>query len=72
MVILSAIWTKLGIEPRPQFVVIGEGDAIVLKQIAVPSLCEFDGVIERAREAARRACVKRSDLASAITVVRSR
>ena len=68
----NAIRTRLGLEPGTQFVVIGEGDTIVLKPIAVPSMSEFDEVIGRAREAARRAGMKRSDVASAIAAVRCR
>ncbi|MYB19829.1 MAG: AbrB/MazE/SpoVT family DNA-binding domain-containing protein [Holophagales bacterium] len=72
VVIPGAIRTRLGLEPGVQFVVIGEGDTIVLKPIAAPSMREFDEVMERAREAARRAGMKRSDVASAIAAVRSR
>lgn len=72
VVIPGAIRARLGLEPGVQFVVIGEGDTIVLKPIAAPSIREFDEVMERAREAARRAGMRRSDIASAIAAVRSR
>jgi hypothetical protein len=42
-----------GLEPGVEFVVIGEGDAIVLKAIRPPSMREFDRVMARARQAAR-------------------
>ena len=71
VVIPGAIRTRLGLEPGVQFVVIGEGDTIVLKPIAVPSMREFDEVMKRARQEARRAGMKRSDVASAIAAVRS-
>ena len=72
VVIPEAIRRRLGLEPGVEFVVIGEGDTIVLKPISVPSMREFDGVMKRARQAARRAGMKRSDIASAIEAVRSR
>ena len=72
VVILDAIRTRLGLKPGVQFVVIGEGDTVVLKPIAEPSMREFDEVMGQAREAARRAGMKRSDVASAIASVRSR
>jgi len=39
---------------------------------AAPPMRDFDEVMKRAREAARRAGMKRSDVASAIASVRSR
>lgn len=72
VVIPEAIRRRLGLEPGVEFVVLGEGDTIVLKPISIPSMQEFDEVIARAREAARRAGMKRSDVASAIEAVRSR
>ena len=72
VVIPDAIWTKLGLEPGAEFVVIGEGDTIVLKPITVPSMREFDEVMKQARAEARRAGMKRPDVASAIAAVRSR
>jgi AbrB family looped-hinge helix DNA binding protein len=72
VVIPEAIRRRLGLEPGVEFVVIGEGDTIVLKPISVPSMREFDDVMERARQAARRAGMKRSDVAAAIEAVRSR
>lgn len=72
VVIPDAIRTTLGLEPGVQFVVIGEGDTIVLKPIVAPSMREFDEVVKRARHEARRAGMKRSDVASAIAAVRSR
>jgi AbrB family looped-hinge helix DNA binding protein len=72
VVIPEAIRKRMGLEPGVEFVVIGEGDAIVLKPIRLPSMREFDGVMARAREAAKRAGLKRSDIAAAIEAVRSR
>lgn len=72
VVIPQAIRKRLGLEVGVEFVVLGEGDTIVLKRISVPSMREFDEVLGRARRAARRAGLKRSDVAAAIEAVRSR
>lgn len=72
VVIPERIRAKLGLEPGVELVVIGEGDTIVLKRIDVPKMSEFDDVVARARKAARRAGMKRSDVAAAIESVRSR
>ena len=72
VVIPEAIRKRLGLEVGVEFVVLGEGDTVVLKPIHVPSMREFDAVIRRARRAARRAGLKRSDVAAVIEAVRSR
>ncbi len=72
VVIPEAIRKRLGLEPGVELIVLGEGDTVVLKPITFPSMRQFDEVIARAREAARRAGLKRSDVAAAIESVRSR
>jgi len=72
VVIPEAIRKRLGLEVGVEFVVLGEGDTVVLKPVHVPSMSEFDEVIGHARRAARRAGLKRSDVAAAIEAVRSR
>jgi AbrB family looped-hinge helix DNA binding protein len=72
VVIPERIRAKLGLEPGDELVVIGEGDTIVLKRIDVPRMSEFDDVVAQARRAARRAGMKRSDVAAAIESARSR
>jgi len=71
-VIPGAIRTKLGLEPGVQFVVVGDGDTIVLKLIVPPSMRDFDRIMKRARQEARRAGMSESDVASAIAAVRAR
>ena len=71
VVIPEAIRKRLGLEPGVEFIVLGEGDTVVLKPISVPSMHEFDEIMARAREAARRAGMKRSDIAAAIESARS-
>ena len=48
----------------PQFVVVGERDVVILKNIAPPSLDEFDALIADARKKGKQAGLKRSDIAA--------
>ena len=72
VVIPEVIRKRLKIEPGSQFVVIGEDDTVILKMISTPDMSQFDRLISRAREQAREAGLKRSDIVSAIKKVRSR
>jgi AbrB family looped-hinge helix DNA binding protein len=72
IVIPEAIRQSLGLEAGAQFVVVGERDAIILKSISRPSPAEFRGLLKTARQQARKAGIKKSDLAAAIRKVRKR
>jgi AbrB family looped-hinge helix DNA binding protein len=72
VVIPEEIRKKLGLEPGAQFVVLGEGDVVILKMIQPPSMSEFDQILDRARKAARKAGMKKSDIEQAIKDVRAR
>ena len=63
----KAVRTRSEFRPDVEFAGGGETDGIVLG----PSKGEFDDVMKRARQEARRAGMRRSDVASAIAVVRS-
>ena len=65
IVIPEEIRNRLGLEPGAQFVVLGEGDVVVLKAINPPGLSDFEGLITQAREQAKNAGLKPDDLASA-------
>ena len=71
IVIPEAIRRRLELEPGTEFLVLGEDGTVVLKVIEVPSMQEFDEVVAKAREGARRAGLRRSDIAEAIRAVRS-
>lgn len=71
IVIPEAIRLRLGLEPGTEFLVLGEDGTVVLKVIEAPSMQEFDEVVAKAREGARRAGLRRSDIAEAIRAVRS-
>ena len=72
VVIPEAVRRRLGLQPGTEFVVLGEDDTVVLKPITAPSMREFDAIIARARQAARQAGLRQSDIAAAIRAVRSR
>lgn len=72
VVIPEDVRDRLGLEVGVQFVVVGEGDVVILKTITPPSLDGFDKLIRRARQQARTSGMKRSDIARAVLKVRGR
>lgn len=70
VVIPENIRRRLGLAAGQQFVVIGDGDVIVLKSVEIPSMRDFDAMIGDARQAAKRAGMRRADVAKAIDRVR--
>lgn len=72
VVIPEEIRRRLGLKEGAQFVVVGEGDVVILKSIATPSMDQFDDLVRRARAAARQAGLKSADVRPAIAEVRSR
>jgi AbrB family looped-hinge helix DNA binding protein len=72
VVIPEEIRQRLGLKEGAQFVVVGERDVVILKSIVPPAMEEFDELMRRARSAAKKAGVKRSDVAKAVRRARSR
>lgn len=72
VVIPEEIRERLGLREGAQFVVVGDKDVVILKSLAAPSMAEFDSLIAEARRQARKAGLKRSDIAAAIARVRGR
>jgi AbrB family looped-hinge helix DNA binding protein len=70
VVIPEEVRNDLGLNEGDQFVVIGQGDAVILKVITPPKLEEFRELLNQARSEAKRAGVKKADLRSAIARVR--
>jgi AbrB family looped-hinge helix DNA binding protein len=70
VVIPEEIRSRLGLKAGTKFVVVGREDTLILKAIAEPPMDEFDKLIAEARKQARRAGMKRADIASAIAGVR--
>jgi AbrB family looped-hinge helix DNA binding protein len=72
IVIPEEIRKRLGLKEGSSFIVLGEDDIVILKTISSPSLREFDKLIKRARNQARSAGLRRSDISSAIAEVRTK
>jgi AbrB family looped-hinge helix DNA binding protein len=72
VVIPEEIRKRLGLAAGHQFVVIGEGDVVILKLIGAPALDELAELLRRARSQARAAGLKRSDIKRAVTRARKR
>jgi AbrB family looped-hinge helix DNA binding protein len=70
VVIPEEIRKRLGLEPGAQFVVVGDGDVVILKTIQAPQMTQFDDLVRQARKAARAAGLKRADIAKAVSEVR--
>jgi AbrB family looped-hinge helix DNA binding protein len=71
VVIPEEIRDRLGLSAGSQFVVIGERDVVILKTLSTPSMKDFGTLISKARGQARRAGMKRSDVAKATKRVRT-
>ncbi len=71
IVIPEEVRTRMGLKPGAQFVVIGEGDVVILKTITPPSVEEFDELVAKARGQARRAGLRQRDIAAAVREVRA-
>ena len=72
VVIPEEIRKRLGLKTGSQFIVVGEGDVVILKAITAPSLDDFDELITTARRQARRAGMKRADVARIVAETRRR
>ncbi|MFP4624386.1 MAG: AbrB/MazE/SpoVT family DNA-binding domain-containing protein [Gemmatimonadota bacterium] len=70
VVIPEEIRTRLGLETGAQFVVLGEGDTVILKAIRPPSREEFEELLARARAAAAEAGLTEEDIRDAIREAR--
>jgi len=70
VVIPEAIRRRLNLKEGAQFVVVGEGDVVILKAITAPSLDTFDALIQQARQQAKTAGLDRADIAKALSKVR--
>ncbi len=71
VVIPEDVRARLGLKPGAQFVVVGEGDVVILKIISPPSMKEFEGLVGRARAQARRAGLRKANISAAIKKVRA-
>jgi len=72
IVIPEDVRKDLGLAEGDQFVVIGQGDAVILKVITPPKLEDFQKLLSQARVMAKKARIRRADLKSAIVKVKRR
>ena len=70
VVIPENLRKALGLQVGAQFVVMGDGDTVVLKRIAIPARSELRTMISRVRSQARRSRIRPSDVGDAIRRVR--
>lgn len=70
VVIPEAIRRQLNLKEGAQFIVVGEGDVVILKTISAPDMESFDTLIQRARQQAEAAGLEGADIAKAISKAR--
>ncbi|MBA4369564.1 MAG: hypothetical protein C0403_18215 [Desulfobacterium sp.] len=72
VVIPENIRKQLNLKVGAQFVVVGEKDVVILKNISPPSLDEFGDLIAEARKKGKQAGIKKRDISDAILKARER
>jgi AbrB family looped-hinge helix DNA binding protein len=72
IVIPETIRKQLNLKAGAQFIVVGNDDVVILKEITAPEMEPFDALIKQARQQAKIAGLKQSDVAKAISEVRGR
>lgn len=72
VVIPENIRKQLNLKPGAQFVVVGKKDVVILKNISLPDLTEFDELIAEARKKAKNAGLKKSDIKDALKKARKK
>nr|MBF0222265.1 AbrB/MazE/SpoVT family DNA-binding domain-containing protein [Desulfobulbaceae bacterium] len=72
VVIPEDIRKRLNLQTGAQFVVVGDKDVVILKNIAPPSIDEFEPLIADARKKGKQAGLKKSDIKEAIFKVRGK
>ena len=72
VVIPENIRKQLNLKAGAQFIVVGEKDVVILKNITPPSLDEFDNLIAEARKKGKQAGIAKSDVGDAISEARGK
>lgn len=72
VVIPEDIRKQLNLKAGAQFVVVGEKDVVILKNISPPSINEFGTLIAKARKKGKDAGIKKSDISEAIAKARGK
>lgn len=66
VVIPLDIREQLGLKEGEKFVVVGEGDAIILKKITMPSFKNFDKLLKKTQQFAKEKGISKGDVEGAI------
>ena len=72
VVIPEAIRERLGLEAGVQFVVVAEGDVVVLKVLNAPKISDFKALLDEAQDSADAAGLIPEDVEAAIREVRGK
>lgn len=72
VVIPEEVRKALGLEPGARFIVLSEGDVVILKRIDAPAPAQVRALAAKVRKQARRAGVKPADIRKATREVRRR
>jgi len=72
VVIPEQIRKQMNLKAGVQFIVVGEGDVVILKMITTPNLDTFDALIQQARKQAEAAGLARADIKKAVSAARER
>lgn len=72
VVIPEIIRKQLNLKPGSQFVVVGDKDVVILKNISPTDLNDFDKLIGKARREGKKVGLKKSDIQEAILNVRGK
>jgi AbrB family looped-hinge helix DNA binding protein len=72
IVIPYIIRKRLNLKPGSQFVVVGDKDVVILKNISPPALNEFDDLIAKARRKGKKAGLKKFDIFDAVRTARGK
>ena len=66
VVIPLDIREHLGLKEGEKFVVVGEGDTVILRKVTMPSFKNFDKLLKKTQQFAKEKGITKSDVESAI------
>ena len=72
VVLPQSIRKRLRLTEGAKFVVIGEGDVVILKKLEVPGREQLKELLKESRAYAKKTGLKKADIAKAIKQVRAR
>ena len=72
VVIPEAIMELIGNDARVQYVVVAEGDVVVLKVLKHPKMADYKSILDKAQKAAEAAALTSEDIERAIREVRAK